>query len=151
MKITGVTLTKDETTRVQDTDTKKLLSDRKLYLVLDLYHTLLHSTQLMLSKTEEEHLKSQIDSVQDLFMLNKMKMMTKLRPFVGTFLKEANQMFEMYIYTMGDRAYAKEMAKLLDPSEEYFPSRVISRDDGTERTQKRFGYTPWEGKCCSDS
>lgn len=63
-------------------------------------------------------------------------MMTKLRPFVRTFLKEASQMFEMYIYTMGDRAYALEMAKLLDPGREYFNAKVISRDDGTQRHQK---------------
>ncbi|PPS00508.1 hypothetical protein GOBAR_AA20154 [Gossypium barbadense] len=64
------------------------------------------------------------------------KMMTKLRPFVRTFLKEASEMFEMYIYTMGDRPYALEMAKLLDPKKEYFNGRVISRDDGTQKHQK---------------
>ncbi len=63
-------------------------------------------------------------------------MMTKLRPFVRTFLNEASEMFEMYIYTMGDRPYALEMAKLLDPQGEYFNSKVISRDDGTQRHQK---------------
>ena len=69
-------------------------------------------------------------------MLDFMHMMTKLRPYVRTFLKEASEMFEMYIYTMGDRAYALEMAKLLDPQREYFSARVISRDDGTHRHQK---------------
>jgi len=71
-----------------------------------------------------------------LFMLDFMHMMTKLRPIVHTFLKEASEMFEMYIYTMGDRAYALEMAKLLDPQREYFSARVISRDDGTHKHQK---------------
>ena len=79
----------------------------------------------------------QVDvSKGSLFMLAFMNMMTKLRPFVHTFLKEASEMFEMYIYTMGDRPYALEMAKLLDPSREYFNARVISRDDGTQRHQK---------------
>ncbi|KAL2328361.1 hypothetical protein Fmac_021788 [Flemingia macrophylla] len=63
-------------------------------------------------------------------------MMTKLRPFVRPFLKEASEMFEMHIYTMGDRPYALEMAKLLDPQGEYFNSKVISRDDGTQKHQK---------------
>lgn len=71
-----------------------------------------------------------------LFMLEFMHMMTKLRPFVRPFLKEASEMFEMYIYTMGDRPYALEMAKLLDPGREYFNAKVISRDDGTQRHQK---------------
>ncbi|XP_065877752.1 RNA polymerase II C-terminal domain phosphatase-like 4 [Euphorbia lathyris] len=137
----GLRLANDEIVRLRDTDMKNLLRQRKLILVLDLDHTLLNSTQLMHLTSEEEYLKSQIDSLQDisngsLFMLHFMHMMTKLRPFVRTFLKEASQMFEMYIYTMGDRAYAHEMAKLLDPGREYFHARVISRDDGTQRHQK---------------
>ncbi|KAG8651752.1 hypothetical protein MANES_06G019000v8 [Manihot esculenta] len=137
----GLRLGNDEIMRLRKTDMKNLLRHKKLYLVLDLDHTLLNSTQLMHMTSEEEYLKSQIDSLQDvsngsLFMLDFMHMMTKLRPFVRTFLKEASQMFEMYIYTMGDRAYALEMAKLLDPRREYFNARVISRDDGTQRNQK---------------
>ncbi|GMY35638.1 RNA polymerase II C-terminal domain phosphatase-like 4 [Fagus crenata] len=137
----GLRLQNDEIDRLRNTDMKNLLRHKKLYLVLDLDHTLLNSTQLIHLTSEEEYLKSQSDSLQDvskgsLFMVNFMHMMTKLRPFVRTFLKEASEMFEMYIYTMGDRAYALEMAKLLDPQREYFSSRVISRDDGTQKHQK---------------
>lgn len=45
-------------------------------------------------------------------------------------------MFEMHIYTMGDRPYACEMAKLLDPGDQFFSGRIISRDDGTQKHQK---------------
>ncbi|KAL0288464.1 UNVERIFIED_CONTAM: RNA polymerase II C-terminal domain phosphatase-like 4 [Sesamum radiatum] len=65
-----------------------------------------------------------------------MHMMTKLRPFVHTFLKEASNLFEMYIYTMGERPYALEMAKLLDPGDVYFNSRIIAQGDCTQRYQK---------------
>ncbi|KAF5725871.1 RNA polymerase II ctd phosphatase putative isoform 1 [Tripterygium wilfordii] len=134
-------LCNDEIVRLRATDMKNLLRRKKLYLVLDLDHTLLNSTQLIHLTVEEEYLKEQTDSLQDvsegsLFKLQFMHMMTKLRPFVRTFLKEASEMFEMYIYTMGDRSYALEMAKLLDPRKEYFDSRIISRDDGTEKHQK---------------
>ncbi|XVF47602.1 hypothetical protein PTKIN_Ptkin03bG0123100 [Pterospermum kingtungense] len=137
----GLRLGNDEIDRLRCTDMKNLLRHKKLYLVLDLDHTLLNSTQLMHLTPEEEYLKGQSDSLQDisknsLFMLDFMHMMTKLRPFVRTFLKEASEMFEMYIYTMGDRSYALEMAKLLDPRREYFSGRVISREDGTQRHQK---------------
>ncbi|KAF5469533.1 hypothetical protein F2P56_013598 [Juglans regia] len=120
---------------------KNLLCHKKLCLVLDLDHTLLNFTLLIEMTSEEEYLKIQTDSLQDvskgsLLMLDFMEMMTKLRPFVCTFLKEASEMFEMYIYTMGDRPYALEMAKLLDPQREYFSSRVISRDDSTHKHQK---------------
>ncbi|GJZ52062.1 RNA polymerase II C-terminal domain phosphatase-like protein 4 [Tanacetum coccineum] len=63
-------------------------------------------------------------------------MMTKLRPFIHTFLKEANKLFEMHIYTMGERAYALEMANLLDPGKVYFESRVITRSDCTQEHKK---------------
>ncbi|XP_031091314.1 RNA polymerase II C-terminal domain phosphatase-like 4 [Ipomoea triloba] len=71
-----------------------------------------------------------------LFRLDRIHMMTKLRPFVNNFLKEASDLFEMYIYTMGERPYALEMAKLLDPRDVYFHSRVIAQGDSTQRHQK---------------
>ncbi|KAK1550573.1 hypothetical protein Q3G72_021261 [Acer saccharum] len=142
----GLRLANDEIVRLRNTDMKNLLRHKKLYLVLDLDHTLLNSTLLAhLTPEEEEYLKSQTksqtDSLQDasrvnLFKLDFIHMMTKLRPFVHTFLKEASEMFDMYIYTMGDRPYALEMARLLDPNKEYFNAKVISRDDGTQRHQK---------------
>jgi FCP1-like phosphatase family protein len=76
------------------------------------------------------------DPNRSLFTLEGMQMLTKLRPFVRKFLKEASTMFEMYIYTMGDKAYAIEIAKLLDPRNVYFDSKVISNSDCTQRHQK---------------
>ncbi|QHO30619.1 RNA polymerase II C-terminal domain phosphatase-like [Arachis hypogaea] len=135
----GLRLYDEEISRLRNTDTNNLRSRSKLYLVLDLDHTLLNSTHLAHLNSEELHLISQADSLRgvskgSLFKLDKMHMMTKLRPFVRTFLREASEMFEMYIYTMGDRPYALEMAKLLDPQGEYFNAKVISRDDGTQNT-----------------
>ncbi|KAG2240893.1 hypothetical protein Bca52824_097003 [Brassica carinata] len=137
----GIKFHEDEVTRMRDIDMKMLQSQRKLCLVLDLDHTLLNSTVLRDLRPEEEYLKSLTHSLQDvsggdLFMLEFMHMMTKLRPFVHSFLKEASKMFVLYIYTMGDRPYARQMAKLLDPKGEYFGERIISRDDGTVRHQK---------------
>lgn len=137
-------LNEDEISRLRDSDSRFLQRQRKLYLVLDLDHTLLNTTILRDLKPEEEYLKSHTHSLQDgcnvsggsLFLLEFMQMMTKLRPFVHSFLKEASEMFVMYIYTMGDRNYARQMAKLLDPKGEYFGDRVISRDDGTVRHEK---------------
>lgn len=137
----GLRLNNDEIVRLRSTDMKNLIRHRKLCLVLDLDHTLLNSTRLVDMSIEEQYLKSQAASLQDvsegsLFMLESMYMMTKLRPFVQKFLKEVHNFFELYIYTMGDRPYALAMAKLLDPKKEYFGDRIISRDDGTLKHQK---------------
>ncbi|KAL9261354.1 RNA polymerase II C-terminal domain phosphatase-like 4-like protein [Drosera capensis] len=134
-------LASDELMRLRNADVKKLLSHQKLYLVLDLDHTLLNSTRLNDLIPEEEYLKEKTDSLQDvskgaLFLMHSMGMMTKLRPFVRSFLEEASKLFELHIYTMGEKRYAIEMAKLLDPDNKYFESRVISQADSSQRHQK---------------
>ncbi|KAL8465076.1 hypothetical protein ACS0TY_034536 [Phlomoides rotata] len=131
----------DEIARVRNIDLKNLLRHKKLYLVLDLDHTLLNSARLLDITVEEGYLNCQMDALPDtlkmsLFRLNWIQMMTKLRPFVHTFLKEASNLFEMYIYTMGERLYALEMAKLLDPGDIYFNSKIIAQGDCTQRHQK---------------
>nr|GEW16236.1 RNA polymerase II C-terminal domain phosphatase-like 4 [Tanacetum cinerariifolium] len=136
-----LTLTDDEVARVRDRDLKNLLRHRKLYLVLDLDHTLLNSTRFSDVTQEEGYLMNPDDPMQDklkgsLFKLPFMHMVTKLRPFVHDFLKEASNLFEMYIYTMGERSYALEMANLLDPGMVYFNSKVIAQGDCTTRHQK---------------
>ena len=60
----GLRLQNDEIDRLRNTDMKNLLRHKKLYLVLDLDHTLLNSTQLIDLTSEEEYLKSQSDSLQ---------------------------------------------------------------------------------------
>ncbi|MCL7035124.1 hypothetical protein MKW94_027881 [Papaver nudicaule] len=128
----------EELARLRDKDLKSLFGKKKLYLVLDLDHTLLNSTQCQHISPDEEYLTSQLQDLPDgnLFHVPSVHMFTKLRPFVRTFLKEASSMFEMYIYTMGERAYAMKMAELLDPERIYFDSRVISKDDCTQKHQK---------------
>ena len=50
--------------------------------------------------------------------------------------------YELHLYTMGNKLYASEMAKLLDPKGSLFAGRVISRGDdgnisnGDERVPK---------------
>lgn len=55
---------------------------------------------------------------------------------------QASQLFELHLYTMGNKLYATEMAKVLDPTGALFAGRVISRgddgdpEDGDERIPK---------------
>lgn len=125
--------------RKRNSNTKELLlRHKKLHLVLDLDHTLLNSTAVGCMTPQERYLLEPDHSMQGVFVVKTpvMHLMTKLRPFVGTFLKEASDMFEMSIYTMGDRFYAQQMVKLLDPRNEYFGDRVVSRDDSTRKFEK---------------
>lgn len=67
MLLQGLRLGNDEIVRLRNTDMKNLLRHKKLYLILDLDHTLLNSTQLMHMTLDEEYLNGRTDSLQGFF------------------------------------------------------------------------------------
>ncbi|CAN8289312.1 unnamed protein product [Cochlearia groenlandica] len=108
------------------------LNDKKLHFVLDLDHTLLHTVMVSDLAEEEKYLIKEANSRENLWKFNRgysSEFLIKLRPFVHEFLKEANEMYLLYLYTMGDRDYAKTVLKLIDPEKKYFGRRVITRKD----------------------
>ncbi|XP_055825281.1 RNA polymerase II C-terminal domain phosphatase-like 3 isoform X2 [Solanum dulcamara] len=127
---------------------KKMFSVRKLCLVLDLDHTLLNSAKFVeIDPVHEEILRKKEEQDREkpyrhLFRFPHMGMWTKLRPGIWNFLEMASNLFELHLYTMGNKLYATEMAKLLDPKGDLFAGRVISRGDdgdpfdGDERVPK---------------
>lgn len=116
---------------------EKMFAARKLCLVLDLDHTLLNSAKFtevdpihdeILRKKEEQ---DRVKPRRHLFRFPHMGMWTKLRPGIWNFLDKASKLYELHLYTMGNKLYATEMAKVLDPKGTLFAGRVISRgDDG---------------------
>jgi RNA polymerase II C-terminal domain phosphatase-like 3/4 len=123
-------LSTDEIARVRMEESERLLNEKKMVLVLDLDHTLLHTTVNQKYLKTQEELNSQHNSIPKPYLI------TKLRPYVHKFLKEASTMFEMYMYTMGRRHYARRMAAFLDPEMVYFKSRIIAYED-YEKEQKK--------------
>uniref|UniRef100_A0A7N0VAG6 protein-serine/threonine phosphatase n=1 Tax=Kalanchoe fedtschenkoi TaxID=63787 RepID=A0A7N0VAG6_KALFE len=116
---------------------EKMFAERKLCLVLDLDHTLLNSAKFgEIDPVHEELLRKKEEQDRDkpyrhLFHFPHMGMWTKLRPGIWNFLEKASQLFELHLYTMGNKLYASEIAKILDPEGVLFAGRVISRgDDG---------------------
>ncbi|KAI3989400.1 hypothetical protein MKX01_032502 [Papaver californicum] len=130
------TILRERERRIEEQN--KMFAAKKLCLVLDLDHTLLNSAkfveidpvhqELLRMKEEKERGKSQ----RHLFRFPHMGMWTKLRPGVWNFLEKASKLYELHLYTMGNKRYATEMAKLLDPSGALFSGRVISRGDDGE-------------------
>jgi RNA polymerase II C-terminal domain phosphatase-like 3/4 len=152
-----------EAARLRRGTSSRVLSERRLLLVLDLDHTLLNSTRFCdLTPEAEALLQAQeatdataaaaatvergegVDVDADatkpppplLRRMPHMHMWTKLRPGVYEFLATARELFELHVYTMGDRDYAAEMAQLLDPGGKLFAGRVISSGDSTQRWVK---------------
>ncbi|KAI0522983.1 hypothetical protein KFK09_005372 [Dendrobium nobile] len=134
-------LATSEIDRLRGADLKSQLHEKKLVLILDLDHTLLNSTVLTDVSAEEQYLLREAESLRNdpeksLLKLDGLHILTKLRPFVHNFLKEASTMFDMYIYTMAERSYALEIVKHLDPMGVYFNCKVISQSDSTQRYLK---------------
>lgn len=141
----GLRISADEVNRIRSREFQSIESGKKqkLFLVLDLDHTLLHTVSIhRLSPSDQYNYNLLCNSSSKrkdncaLFRSRKGNKVTKLRPFVRTFLEQTSKLFDLCIYTMGGRSYAKRMARLLDPDHTLFGLRVISRRDCREKNMK---------------
>jgi FCP1-like phosphatase family protein len=129
-------LSKEEALRVQQSKLDGLQSVRKLALVLDLDHTLVHATGAWLGYATSlgPLLGNNSNDIRKIFIEEvpgtpAKCYLVKSRPHLEAFLKEAHTLFQMSIYTAGTRLYAEAVAKLMDPLGIYFARRIVSRTD----------------------
>lgn len=113
----------------------RLLSQKKLSLVLDLDHTLLHAVdnqkiQMFLDQYYMEYGKHSED-ILPLFIdkFEPFSHFVKLRPYLKQFLKDASDYFELHVVTHGTRLYANAIARIIDPTKEIFGDRIMGRED----------------------
>ena len=108
----GITMqiSEAEAISLSQSQTETLLENKRLSLVLDLDHTLVHATA--------DQRASQYDSRDDVRSLllpteNGMVMHhhVKLRPYLQVFLEQPN--YEMTVYTAGTRLYAEQITMVL--------------------------------------
>lgn len=140
--VKGLEMSVVEAERVKNIKLLNLQSRRKLCLVLDLDHTLLHTNFRHKPNIENPPCHYQGDDIFE-WEATGVKYLTKLRPFVRNFLEEASQLFELYVYTMGSRHYASlVVGQFLDPQGIYFDNKIISREDSSVRGLKGLDVVP---------
>ena len=108
---------------------------RKLALILDLDHTLIHTTAVDHAPADIETLNA--DNIHHLGIDEKVEgigtltkhYIVKKRPHLDTFLHTAHEQFQMTIYTAGTRKYAAAVANMMDPTGKLFSGRIVSRSD----------------------
>ncbi|KAJ0973543.1 hypothetical protein J5N97_021502 [Dioscorea zingiberensis] len=128
----------EEMKEEEEEEQNKSFLGRKLSLVLDLDHTLLHSIKAAeLDRIQDEKLFKMIEQElgqpqRHLFCLPGLSMWTKLRPGIWNFLDKASKLYELHVYTLGMKSYAAEIVKILDPTGTLFQGRVISRGDKSD-------------------
>eukprot|EP00456_Euglypha_rotunda_P079910 TRINITY_DN77079_c0_g2_i2.p1 TRINITY_DN77079_c0_g2~~TRINITY_DN77079_c0_g2_i2.p1 ORF type:complete len:248 (-),score=39.01 TRINITY_DN77079_c0_g2_i2:11-754(-) len=94
--------------------TKQLKERKKLALVLDLDHTLVHATQdqRIGALLAHPHLGSELHTFIDPVI--RRTHYVKLRPGVRDFLDIMKHFYELHIYTHGSRQYAERIADILE-------------------------------------
>ncbi|XP_011299928.1 RNA polymerase II subunit A C-terminal domain phosphatase [Fopius arisanus] len=104
-------------------DEQRLLSDRKLALLVDLDQTIVHTTN--------DNVPAVMNDVfhYQLYGPNSPWYHTRLRPGTRHFLSEMSKLYELHICTFGARNYAHTVAALLDKEGALFSHRILSRDE----------------------
>lgn len=125
----GITMTisEAESRRMALFDTERLFGQKRLSLVLDLDHTLVHATSDARARQYLATSNSQTTPCEDVRTItlpmfegadrtrdqNWSHHFVKLRPHVQEFLQGVQTMYELTVYTAGTRQYAEEIAMLL--------------------------------------
>lgn len=159
-------LSKNEAERVQMSKISCLKNNRKLALILDLDHTLLHATAIPGPPLKEDLIRHSLHHLviheeitsgeryrRENDSMSKLKMesasasvvlrhhLIKLRPNLQEFLQEADKKYQLTIYTAGTRKYAEGVAGLIDPHGGLFQDRIVSRSDAPKNKENDFNPT----------
>lgn len=146
---TGLMVSGDLAARAEHDTQKRLLRQRKLSLVVDLDQTIIHACiEPTVGEWMEDPTNPNYNAVKDVkkFQLNDegpRGVVTsgcwyyiKMRPGLKEFLEKISELYELHVYTMGTRAYAMNIAQIVDPDRKLFGNRVISRDENGSMISK---------------
>lgn len=145
---TGLMVSQSVARKAEHDAQKRLLRQRKMSLVVDLDQTIIHACiEPTIGEWQRDPSNPNHDAVKDVksFQLNDdgprglatgHTYYIKLRPGLQEFLEEISTMYELHVYTMGTRAYALNIARIVDPDRKLFGNRVISRDENGSITAK---------------
>lgn len=153
-----IKVSRSEVNRINRQHMARLKDSKKLILVVDLDQTVIHcgidssiSDWVKTEKPKDVHkfcleedirpwLQKQSVFIRKQYMnmspFTKNWYYVKTRPFLKEFFDAIKDKFELHIYTMATRAYAEEIAKIIDPDGSLFQNRILSRDENNSLTTK---------------
>ena len=145
---TSLKVSENEASRAEGELQRRLLQHRKLSLVVDLDQTIIHACiEPTIGEWQKDPTSPNYEAVKDVrsFQLTDDGVRglasgcwyyIKMRPGLREFLSKVAEMYELHVYTMGTRAYAKHIAEIVDPGKKLFGDRIISRDENGSITSK---------------
>lgn len=136
----NLTVSASQAERTEQALQRRLLQSRKLSLVVDLDQTIIQACiDPTVGEWQRDPTNPNHEAVKDVktFQLDdgpyglarRCWYYIKLRPGLEAFLRRISEMYELHVYTMGTRAYAQNVARVVDPDKKLFGNRVISRDE----------------------
>ncbi|KAL3426135.1 RNA polymerase ii ctd phosphatase [Phlyctema vagabunda] len=144
-----LTVSRDEAAKSEEESQRRLLKNKKLSLVVDLDQTIIHACiEPTVGEWQRDTSSPNYEAVKDVksFQLNDdggprglasgCWYYIKMRPGLKEFLDHVSELYELHVYTMGTRAYALNIAKIVDPEKKLFGDRIISRDENGNVTAK---------------
>lgn len=143
-----LTVSESEASKAEEELQRRLLKQKKLSLVVDLDQTIIHACiEPTVGEWQSDPNSPNYEAVKDVrsFQLNddgprglasKCWYYIKMRPGLKEFLAKISELYELHVYTMGTRAYALNIAKIVDPDKRLFGDRIISRDENGNVTAK---------------
>jgi RNA polymerase II subunit A C-terminal domain phosphatase len=136
----------DEASRTSDAAIKRLLSVKKLSLVVDLDQTIIHATvDPTVPEWQKDPNNPNYEALKDVRSFHLLDggpggrgcyYHIKLRPGLRQFLQDMSAKYDMHIYTMGTRPYAQNIAEIIDPDHKIFGDKILSRDESGSLTLK---------------
>ncbi|KAK1947742.1 RNA polymerase II subunit A C-terminal domain phosphatase [Phytophthora citrophthora] len=128
-----IRLNVEEAKKFDSDNIRRQLGAKKLSLVLDLDHTLLHAVRV-------DDVVGEITKSDDIYFFFipglAQQHVVKLRPGLTEFLTELSALYDLFIYTHGTRLYAEQIVKIIDPDETYFKNRIVARTDTPDMLHK---------------
>ncbi|KAL4124733.1 hypothetical protein PRIC2_008327 [Phytophthora ramorum] len=128
-----IRLNVEEAKKFDSDNIRRQLGAKKLSLVLDLDHTLLHAVRV-------DDVVGEITKADDIYFFFipglAQQHVVKLRPGLNDFLTELSALYDLFIYTHGTRLYAEQIVKIIDPDETYFKNRIVARTDTPDMLHK---------------
>lgn len=118
----SIKVSKNEALEIGKRDLNNLVQQKKLVLLVDLDHTVIHTTN--------DNVSNEVKDVYhyELWQRN-VWYHTKFRPNCKKFLEEMSKMFELHMVTFGERSYAHKIAGFMDPDRRFFHDRILSRNE----------------------
>ncbi|KAL5118465.1 CTD phosphatase Fcp1 [Pleosporales sp. CAS-2024a] len=137
---TALLVSHNEAVRAEEDTKKRLLSSRKLTLIVDLDQTVIHTTcERTVADWQADPENPNYEAVKDVkaFQLADDTLSNvaanwyyvKQRPGLKQFFDNMSKLYEMHVYTMATRAYAQAIMQIIDPERKFFGDRILSRDE----------------------